>query len=121
MSQHSPGPWTVEPLLGSQYKFLIIKASNGETVTHVCVNNFAGKEEKDGWVREVWKERPQAQADANVIGAALELRDALKDLLNCVDGQHDREWYLRCRQRALLAIGKADGAADIEVEKVAAE
>jgi len=100
MSKHTPGPWTIDGF--NMAAVIHCTKERGHPDAKHLTGDYEQIARCEG---ENWK------ANARLIAAAPELLEALSNLLNCVDGQHDDEWLDRVKQKALAAITKATGAA----------
>lgn len=101
---HTPGPWKV---VANGERFLSIQNAAGEEATFVTKTHWLGYEEKDGWKRERYEPRPQADADARLIAAAPDLLAALQIAVAEEGAFGPPPWI----EQASAAIAKATGAA----------
>jgi hypothetical protein len=96
MSRHTPGPW-----IGFNNGFKIWVRSEGNlTIAPQYIADLSGQSDKE-----------KAWADAQLMAAAPDLLEALKELVDLVEGVRDGSYKpdsFTC-QPALAAIAKAEG------------
>jgi hypothetical protein len=94
-TQHSPGPWT-------EWQGGIFDVDS----------NLIASVSQDGqwnWIEGSNVECAPGEANINLMAAALELREALEDLLECTEGQALYSFMEPQRQKARAAIAKSKG------------
>lgn len=108
MSQHTEGPWRIEPDdqggFGKDWKKILAGRN-----THV-VHAMSFDRSRDGWT-EYYCGVQMSDADARLIAAAPELLAALENYIRVADRADDRECPAAVLAQARAAVAKAKGEA----------
>ena len=102
MSAHTPGPWTV----GGRFAYDTTDGS--DMFQYTIVGQIGGKEGRTIAEVGLWRDRPNALADACLIAAAPELLEALDRMHHRVRPMYHLNPYDTCPTCRLIARAKGE-------------